>query len=230
MKPEQMENKRYKASDFGTISMEENLMLEMLRRYASEKKQPLKVLDIGCGSGTIAKKIEDYGHAVKGIDFSEEALKRAKERGIETIQCNLDEGIPEASDSYDIVWEGDIVEHVFDPIGLLKESARVLKKDGMLLLTIPSDVGIISRIKMLFGISHQEQMYMTSGFYKHHTFFTPRLIQFMLRKAGFEIVQFHKILNIGKRYRIKYLPAMFFNEMVIQAKKRSQVTQQKKRM
>lgn len=57
MKPEQMENKQYeeKASDFGTISMEENLMLEMLRRYASEKKQPLKVLDIGCGSGTIAK-------------------------------------------------------------------------------------------------------------------------------------------------------------------------------
>ena len=221
MKPEQMEDARYKTADFGTISMEEELMLVMLHQYSSEQKRSLKVLDVGCGSGTVAKKIQEAGHTVKGIDFSEEALKRAKERGIDTAQCNLDEGIPEPSDSYDVVWEGDIVEHVFDPIGLLKESARVLKPGGHLMVTIPNDVGLVSRIKMLFGISHQEQMYMTSGFYKHHTFFTPRLIRFMLQKAGFRIVRFHKILNIGKRYRITLLPSMFFNEMVIEAEKKS---------
>lgn len=220
MKPEQMENKRYQAADFGTISMEEELMLGMLKKYSIQKKETLKVLDVGCGSGTIAKKIKDAGHAVKGIDFSEEAIKRANARGIETKQCNLDEGISEPDNIYDVVWEGDIVEHVFDPIGLLKESARVLKTNGILLLTIPNDVGLVSRIKIIFGISHQEQMYMTSGFYKHHTFFTPRLIKFMLEKSGFQIVEFHKILNIGHRYRIKFLPSMFYNEMVINAKKK----------
>lgn len=219
MKPEQMEDARYKTADFGTISMEEELMLEMLQEYSSEKNSKLKILDVGCGSGTIAKRIQEAGHIVKGIDFSEEALKRARERGINTAQCNLDEGIPEASDSYDVVWEGDIVEHVFDPIGLLKESARVLKPNGQLFVTIPNDVGLVSRIKILFGISHQEQMYRTSGFYKHHTFFTPSLIRFMLQKAGFRIIKSHKILNIGRRYKIKLLPSMFFNEMVIQAKK-----------
>lgn len=222
MKPEQREDKRYQTADFGTVSMEEELMFNMLEKYSTQQKKMLKVLDVGCGSGTMAKKINDSRHTVKGLDFSEEALKRAAARGIETQQCNLDEGIPELDNSYDVVWEGDIVEHVFDPIGLIKESARVLKENGVLLLTIPSDVGLISRVKMLFGISHQEQMYMTSGFYKHHTFFTPRLIRFMLHKAGFEIVEFHKILNIGKRYRVKYLPSLFFNEMVIQAKKNSE--------
>lgn len=220
MKPEQMEDARYKIAEFGTISMEEELMLDMLKKYSSEQKRSLKVLDVGCGSGTIAKKIQDAGHSVKGIDFSEEALKRASARGIETKQCNLDEGIPEEDNFYDVIWEGDIVEHVFDPIGLLKESARVLKPNGQLLVTIPNDVGLVSRIKMLFGISHQEQMYRSSGFYKHHTFFTPSLIRFMLEKAGFEIVEFYKILNIGKRYKIKLLPSMFFNEMIIQAKKK----------
>lgn len=220
MKPEQMENKRYKTADFGTISMEEKIMLHMLKKYTNKQNRVLKILDVGCGSGTVAKIIKDAGHAVKGLDFSEEALKRANERGIETKQCNLDEGIPEPDNMYDVVWEGDIVEHVFDPIGLLKESARILKPNGLLLVTIPNDVGLISRIKMLFGISHQEQMYMTSGFYKHHTFFTPRLIRFMLHNAGFEIVEFHKILNIGRRYKIKFLPSMFFNEMVIQAEKK----------
>lgn len=221
MKPEQRENKRYQAADFGTVSMEEELMFDMLEKYSTQQKKILKVLDVGCGSGTIAKKIKDAGHIVKGLDFSEEALKRATARDIETQQCNLDEGIPELDNSYDIVWEGDIVEHVFDPIGLLKESARVLKPGGILLVTIPSDVGLVSRIKMLFGISHQEQMYMTSGFYKHHTFFTPRLIRFMLKRAGFTIIKSYNILNLGKRYKIKFLPSLFFNEMVIQAEKKS---------
>lgn len=221
MRPEQVENKRYNTDDFGTISMEEEMMLDMLGKYAVKQNWKLKILDVGCGSGTIAKKLQDAGHVVKGLDFSEEALRRASQRGIETQQCNLDEGIPEPDNTYDVVWEGDIVEHVFDPIGLLKESARVLKPNGILLLTIPSDVGLVSRIKMLFGISHQEQMYMTSGFYKHHTFFTPRLIRFMLDKAKLEIIGFHKVLNVGKRYEIKLLPSMFFNEIVIKATKKS---------
>lgn len=221
MKPEQMENQRYKKADFGTISMEEEMMLSMLSDYSKKIGKTLKVLDVGCGSGTIAKKIQDNGHDVLGIDFSEEALKRAQERQIKTKQCNLDEGMPEKSNTYDVVWEGDIVEHVFDPIGLLKESARVLNPGGILLVTIPNDVGLISRIKILFGISHQEQMYRTSGFYKHHTFFTPKLIKFMLEKAGFEIVEFRKVLNLGKRYKIKLLPPMFYNEMIIKAIKKS---------
>ncbi len=215
-----MENERYKKDDFGTISMEEKIMLDILRKHSIQEKRIMSVLDVGCGSGTIAKIIQDAGHSVKGLDFSEEALKRAAERGVDTKQCNLDEGIPEDSEAYDVVWEGDIVEHVFDPIGLLNESSRVLKKRGILLLTIPNDVGLISRLMILCGISHQEQMYRTSGFYKHHTFFTPSLIQFMLKKNGFEIEEFHKILNIGKRYRISFLPSMFYNEMIIKARKK----------
>ncbi len=220
MKADQMENERYKKDDFGTISMEEEIMLSMLKRHSKQKTNTLTVLDVGCGSGTIAEKIKDLGHTVKGLDFSDEALKRANARGIETKQCNLDEGIPETSNTYDVVWEGDIVEHVFDPIGLLRESSRVLKQGGILLLTIPNDVGLISRLMILFGISHQEQMYRTSGFYKHHTFFTPSLIRFMLKKNGFEIEEFHKILNIGKRFRISFLPSMFYNEMIIKARKK----------
>lgn len=223
MKSEERENQRYAKEDFCTISKEEEIMFDLLANYAqksSSKDYPLRVLDIGCGSGRIGKKMQDLGYQVTGIDFSEEAVKKASEKGVQAKQANLDEGIPEQDDSYDVVWAGDIIEHVFDPIGLLKESCRVLKKNGIILVTIPSDVGLVSRVKMLFGISHQEQMYMTSGFYKHHTFFTPRLIKFMLKKANLRVGEFHKILILGKkRYRMTFLPSIFFNEMIIQAKK-----------
>lgn len=224
MKPEDRENQRYANEDFCKVSEEERMMLGLLKKTVAELSLPndaIHILDIGCGSGRISKQLQDLGYRVSGLDFSEEAVKKAVARGIEAKQANLDDGIPFPDAAFHVVWAGDIIEHVFDPIGLLRESARVLKPGGVMLITIPSDVGLVSRIKMLFGISHQEGMYMTSGFYKHHTFFTPRLIRFMLEKAGLHIADFRKILILGKkRYEVSILPSSaFFNEMVIRAKK-----------
>lgn len=224
MKPEDRENQRYANEDFCKVSEEERMMLGLLKKTVAELSLPndaIHILDIGCGSGRISKQLQDLGYRVNGLDFSEEAVKKAVARGIEAKQANLDDGISFPDATFHVVWAGDIVEHVFDPIGLLRESGRVLKPGGAMLITIPSDVGLISRVKMLFGISHQEGMYMTSGFYKHHTFFTPRLIRFMLEKTGLHIADFRKILILGKkRYEVSILPSSaFFNEMVIRAKK-----------
>jgi 2-polyprenyl-3-methyl-5-hydroxy-6-metoxy-1,4-benzoquinol methylase len=222
MKPEQREDQRYKNEEFCTISKEEELMFSLLKQYSPKREAVLRLLDLGCGSGRISAKVKDLGYDVTGLDFSEEAVKKTIARGISAKQANLDEGIPEDANQFDVVWAGDIVEHVFDPIGLLTEAYRVLKPNGIMLITIPSDVGLVSRIKMLFGISHQEQMYYSSGFYKHHTFFTPKLIRFMLKKANLDIVAFHKILILGqKRFTVSLLPSAFFNEMIIAARKNS---------
>lgn len=224
MNPNQRENMRYAEKDFCEINREEEIMFSLLDRYTKYQKfSPinLRVLDLGCGSGHIGKNMLNKGYQVFGLDFSEEAVKKAQAQGISVKQANLDEGIPEPDDTFNVVWAGDIIEHVFDPIGLLKEIQRVLKKDGALILSIPSDVGIISRIKMLFGQSYQEQMYRRSGYYKHHTFFNLQLITFMLAEAGLQLATKEKILIAPnkKRYSVNFLPSAFYNELVILARK-----------
>ena len=225
MKPEDIENKRYEQAEFNSIRAEERSLLRLLDSYSRERGIPyakLKVLDIGCGSGRVTMEIVKRGCTVKGLEFSETALKYARKRGLDVSYCNLDEGIPEPDGSYDVVWAGDIIEHVFDPMGVIKEVYRVLKDGGTFLFSIPSDVGLVSRVKMLLGISHQEEMYRRAGYYKHHTFFSPRLIQFMLQQASLRIVVFEKILNLGARQlRVRWLPSAFFNEMIIRADKKA---------
>jgi len=219
MKPQQFENARYKKEDHCDVKLEEQLMFSMLKDYAKDKKN-FKVLDIGCGSGRITKKIKDLGLEVEGLDFSEEAVKKAVSNGIKADVCDLDEGIIKKDNEFDAVWAGDIIEHVFDPINLIREINRVLKKNGVLILAIPSDVGLISRIKMLLGQSYQEQMYRRSGFYKHHTFFNLSLIKFMLGKGNFSINKIEKLLILNKkRYHVNALPSAFYNQLVIIAKK-----------
>lgn len=225
MKPEQIENKRYKTRDFCEIKKEEEIMFEMLDDYFKESnkkaKNDLKILDIGCGSGKITNIIKNKGYDVYGLDFSYEAVRKAIQLGIHADICNLDEGIKGSNNSFDVVWAGDIIEHVFDPIGLLKEANRVLRKGGKLLITIPNDVGLITRIRILFGISYQAQMYKSAGYFKHHTFFTLDLIKFMLENARFKIKEVQKILNLGKkRISINYAPSFLYNELVIKAEKK----------
>lgn len=199
-------------------------MFSGLDHYRHERKisaKKLSVLDIGCGTGRIGKEIQKRGYQVTGLDFSSVAVSKAKKLGINAKLCDIDAGLStETSHAHDVVWAGDIIEHVFDPLGLLREVKRVLKKEGALLLSIPSDVGIVSRIKMLLGISYQEQMYRRSGFYKHHTFFNLRLITYMLAKTGFRIVSTEKLLISPnkKRYRMNGFPSAFYNEIVITAK------------
>lgn len=223
MKPSERENKRYKEKDHCKIKMEERLMFQALEKYSEntdKKREELKVLDIGCGSGLVTKKIKELGYQTEGLDFSEEAVKKATLNGISASVCDLDEGINKSDGSYDVVWAGDIVEHVFDPIGLLKEANRALKNGGIIIMCIPSDVGLVSRMKMLFGYSHQELIYKKTGYYKHHTFFNLRLASFMLNQSNFEIREIKKLLILNKkRYVMNFLPSAFYNELVITARK-----------
>jgi 2-polyprenyl-3-methyl-5-hydroxy-6-metoxy-1,4-benzoquinol methylase len=198
-------------------------MFAMLKEYTQQSKKQtasLHVLDIGCGSGLVTKKIKELGYQVKGLDFSIEAVNKAIKNGIDAKQCNLDDGIIEESEQFDVVWAGDIIEHVFDPIGLLKEVNRVLKKEGVLITSIPSDVSLNNIIRIILGISYQEQMYRQSGFYKHHTFFTIDLMDFMLKKSHLKREETNKILILpNTRLVVNFFPRALYNEIIFTARK-----------
>ena len=113
-----------------------------------------RVLDLGCGDGTISCKIGSLVSAqeIHGADISKEAVRRALSRGVKAIQLDLNEQkMPFIRGSFDLVVALELIEHLTDPDGVIEEMARVLSFGGLILLSTPNLANWMNRITILFG-------------------------------------------------------------------------------
>ena len=184
MRADQREDKLYSEGKRCAIAQEEEFILNLAGPATKGKN---KLLDIGCGSGEISLTLKTLGYDVYGVDFSGKAIQLAEEAGLKCEQVDVDEGLPMPDSSYDVVWAGDVIEHVFDPIGVLTEISRVMNKGGVFYSTIPHDLHWKIRIRTLLGFSFQEPVYRKYKQYKHHSFFSEKLVRYMFQEAGLEV-------------------------------------------
>lgn len=122
--------------------------LELIRA-----QYPRNVLDVGCGDGFFSQRIQEATRAsVWGVDISLDATEKAGTRGIDARQCDLNEGICFEAESFDLVFCGEVIEHVFDPDLLLDETWRVLVPGGSLVLSTPNLAAWYNRALLLLGV------------------------------------------------------------------------------
>ncbi len=98
-----------------------------------------ELLDVGCGAGSVADLARVSFQRVCGCDVSFHALRRASLRGMAVACVDLNAGVlPYRDRSFDCVTCLEVIEHVVDPLRLLKELRRVLRPQGRLVLTTPN--------------------------------------------------------------------------------------------
>ncbi|KAI0398079.1 ubiE/COQ5 methyltransferase [Xylariaceae sp. FL0594] len=100
-----------------------------------------KILDVGCGPGSITVDLAELvpQGSVVGIDASEDVLSEAralqKDRGVpeERLRFRAHDAneLPFADGEFDIVFCHQVLQHVHDPVGVLREMARVARKGGI---------------------------------------------------------------------------------------------------
>jgi len=113
----------------------------------------LEVLDVGCGAGSLAKRLQATGKIVDGISISPGELAQAGPFLRNGFLYNLENGLPPElpTESYDYIICSHILEHIAYPDKLLQDMQRVLKKDGCVIVALPNVFHYKSRIQLLKG-------------------------------------------------------------------------------
>ena len=143
-----------------------------------------RVLDLGCGDGAFTAVLVQAGAAVTGVDVAAEAVRRARERAPQAQIEQVAEGaaLPLAEDAFDVVWAGEVLEHVADVVGLLADVRRVLRWGGTLLVTTPNLPRLAVALEALRGGPLEQRLDPRAD---HLRFFTARTLAALLRDTGF---------------------------------------------
>jgi len=116
-------------------------ILNCVRQFL--KKRNARILDIGCGTGKNLEQLKKFGK-IYGLDNSKEAIEFCQKRGLENIKLGEAESMPFKPNSFNLITLLDVLEHT-DDNKTLKEAYRVLKEDGLLILTVPAFSWLWSR-------------------------------------------------------------------------------------
>lgn len=107
-----------------------------ITRAATGKKR-VNVLNVGCGTGGTIDMLEQFG-TVDNVDTSTDAIDFMKEHGYQRASQVSGIELIFEDKSYDIVGAFDVLEHIDDQVGALREWSRVLKDNGAIVLTVPA--------------------------------------------------------------------------------------------
>lgn len=113
------------------------LILSLVSKFKPKGEQ-IKILDAGCGTGLLAKKLDKFGE-VYAIDESAEAIKFSKKRGLKNLKRASVDNIPFKNSSFDIITCMDVIYHKgVDDQRAIDEFSRVLKPGGIIILKAPA--------------------------------------------------------------------------------------------
>jgi ubiquinone/menaquinone biosynthesis C-methylase UbiE len=194
------------------------------RHYA-----PLKILDVGCGTGANLEMLSQFG-AAEGVDVSSEALSFCRERGLENVKQGAAEALPFKDSSFDLVTGLDVVEHLDNDLAGLKEMRRVLRPRGHALVFVPAFMFLwgvqddISHHRRRYTLDQLKRVVRQAGFkverasYVNISFFAPILTgRLLMRATGFRPASENNItigfLNgvLGKLFGAESLALRYLN-------------------
>jgi len=147
--------------------------------------QGLKILEVGAGTGRDSLELAKAGAQVFILDYSEESLKITAELAVQAPEnLHLVQGdafnSPFPSETFDIVFHQGLAEHFKDPLPLLKENARLLKKGGFCLCDVPQTFHLYTVIKHIL-------IAFNKWFAGWETQFTMGQLKRLMKKANLEI-------------------------------------------
>lgn len=191
------------------------------------------VLDVGCGVGALAREMRKNGCNIVGIEVDPVAADNAQVFCKDVIIKDIEslEKITYNSNYFDVILFADVLEHLREPLIVLKRLKKYLSEDGVIIYTVPNIAHWSIRLRLLFGKFEYRPEGIIS--YNHLRFFTLKSAKILLEESGYKVTKIdctsYFPLFFLKKYevfqRIRYLmtkicKSLFAYQLVLVGKKR----------
>ena len=150
-------------------------------RFLDAADRPRRALDIGCGDGEFLSVLQDLGWECHGTELTEVTARRASAVAGLRIRAGALGADDYPPGQFDVVSLWHVLEHLPDPDRTLRDCARWLAQDGLLLVAVPN---LDSWQARLF---RGAWFHLDPPFHLHH--FAPRSLERALSAAGFEVLE-----------------------------------------
>jgi methionine biosynthesis protein MetW len=197
-----------------------------------------RVLDVGCGTGSLSRLLVDLrGALVVGIEPDPKRATIARKRGIDARDGFFDEATASSLGKFDVVVFADVLEHLPDPASALQLTRQVLKSDGMVIVSVPNVAHWSVRLELLFGRFNYQSCGIMDA--THLRWFTEYSLRAFFESSGYRVDVIRQTAGTGgsvyheycfwrwfrpRRYRIplirwlaKSLPRLFGYQHVVRA-------------
>lgn len=151
--------------------------VEIMKHYLPSNAS-IHYLDVGCSTGFVVEAARDAGWQAMGLDLNPSAIEFGRERGLDLHNQALDEA-DFAVNSFDAISLFDILEHLVNPLEILRKAISLLKPCGILFLYIPN---YDSASRLLMG-EHAHFIWPTH----HLNYYTIETISDLLERQGLAI-------------------------------------------
>jgi ubiquinone/menaquinone biosynthesis C-methylase UbiE len=139
---ERYEDRRDGRDPGGYHDLVDELEIGFVERYGRGRD----VLEVGCGTGLLLRRIAAFARTARGVDLSPEMLERARARGLDVIEASATR-LPFPDASFDVACSFKVLAHVRDVHGALSEMARVVRPGGHILAELYNPISLRGLVK-----------------------------------------------------------------------------------
>lgn len=175
-------------------------IINKIKKITGRKPSQIKLLDVGCSNGAFIYHASKEGVCSEGVEPAEKAALAAQKAGLKVYHGFI-ENLNLPSNSYDAITLFEVIEHLKDPLILLEECHRLLRKNGVMVIkTANTDSWTV---KILKGKWHYFSIGKHGG---HISFFNKRSISLLAYQAGFHVEKFNThSVSLCEKEKVPYL-------------------------
>jgi SAM-dependent methyltransferase len=173
-------------TDYETAAIKGSVKFPEILGWIQRFKPSGEFFEVGCGMGYFLEYARKNGYTVSGLEYADLGVETCRTRFGLDVQRGSFEELPLQPDRYDVIFMGDVLEHLIRPLEMLQKAHSMLKPSGIFAAEVPSMFNSLTGRFAVAGMRVLRSRKKMSMPPYHVNEFTPKTLRSIIERAGFK--------------------------------------------